>query len=329
MVAVWTTIDRLIRRQGAAALVTVVSTRGSAPREAGARMVIAPDGSISGSIGGGTLEWQAIETARRLIAAGEAADATLRLGFALGPDLGQCCGGRAEVAIERFGSADLERVRHFVLLEASGDFSTETRFGDGTRQTERRVVTGSRPGMQGETDLVETFGERRHPVLLFGAGHVGRALVMALAPLPFAVTWVDAREGAFPSHLPENATAVRETSPVRAVAAAPGDALVVVMTHSHALDLDLCVAALSRGCFPYVGLIGSATKRARFASQLRAAGVSAASIGRLRCPIGVPGIRGKEPAVIAAAVAAELLIVWAGVTATEPPAEESVDNFTS
>lgn len=327
MAATWTTIERLIRHQGGAALVTVVSARGSTPREAGARMVVAPDGSISGSIGGGTLEWQAIEAARRLVAG--SAGPTLRRSFALGPDLGQCCGGRAEIAIERFDTTDLELVGSFALLEVSGGFTAATRFGGRAEPTERRIVTGTRPGMQGEADLMETFGERRQPVLLFGAGHVGRALVLALAPLPFAVTWIDPRDDAFPTLVPENVTAVRETSPARAVAAAPADAMLVVMTHSHALDLEICAAALSRGDFPYVGLIGSATKRARFASQLRAAGLAQAVINSLRCPIGVPGIRGKEPAVIAAAVAAELLMMRAPVSSAEAPAQESVDNFTS
>ncbi len=327
MAAIWTTIERLIRLQGGAALVTVVAAHGSTPREAGAHMVVAPDGSISGSIGGGTLEWQAIEAAQRLVAG--VAGTTLRRGFALGPDLGQCCGGRAEIAIERFGTTDLERVGGLALLEVSGGFTAATRFGGGTDPTERRIVAGAHLGKHTEADLMETFGERRQPVLLFGAGHVGRALVLALAPLPFAVTWIDPRDDAFPTLVPENVTAIREASPARAVAAAPADAMLVVMTHSHALDLEICAAALSRGVFPYVGLIGSATKRARFASQLRAAGVAQAVTNSLRCPIGVPGIRGKEPAVIAAAVAAELLMMRARVSFTEPPAQESVDNFTS
>lgn len=326
MARTWTTVERLIRTQGAAALVTVVATRGSTPREAGARMVVAPDGAISGSIGGGSLEWLALEEARRMLAA-QPAGATLRRDVALGPDLGQCCGGRAGIAIESFGPADLERVGRFALLEASGGFAARTRFGDTARPTERRVI-GDAPAGAREGDMVEVFEDARRPVLLFGAGHVGRALVMALAPLPFAVTWVDPREDAFPALVPENVTAVREASPARMAAAAPADAMVVVMTHSHALDLDICRAALGREAFAYVGLIGSATKRARFVSQLRAAGLTDEALDRLRCPIGVAGITGKEPAVIAAAVAAELLIVRAGGAVATGRAQESVDNFT-
>lgn len=328
MAAVWTIIERLVRQQGAAALVTVVSTRGSAPREAGAHMVVAPDGAIAGSIGGGTLEWRAIHIARAALA-GQAPAETLRRSFALGPDLGQCCGGRAEIAIERFNAADLDRVGRYALLEASGGFMAATRFGDATRPTERRIATGSLKDLPQGRDILETFGDRRHPVLLFGAGHVGRALVLALAPLPFAVTWTDSRADAFPGIMPENVTAVLESRPARLIAAAPAEALVVVMTHSHALDLDICAAALARHSFPYVGLIGSATKRARFVSQLAAAGLAQAAIDRLRCPIGVPGIRGKEPPVIAAAVAAELLTMRTQRMADLTGAQESVDNFTS
>jgi|FEC22Drversion2_1045045.scaffolds.fasta_scaffold00517_5 xanthine dehydrogenase accessory factor len=327
MATVWTIIERLIRQQGAAALVTVVSTRGSAPREAGARMAVAPGGAIAGSIGGGTLEWRAIDIARTILADGDSA-ATLRRSFALGPDLGQCCGGRAEIAIERFGAADLDRVGQYALLEASGGFAAATRFGDSTRPTERRIATGRLTSPPEDCDLVETFGDRRHPVLLFGAGHVGRALILALAPLPFAVTWADSRADAFPELMPENVTAVLESRPAGLVADAPAEALVVIMTHSHALDLDICAAALARNTFPYVGVIGSATKRARFASQLAAAGLGQSAIDRLRCPIGVPGISGKEPPIIAAAVAAELLIMRTRHRAGTTGAQEAVDNFT-
>jgi xanthine dehydrogenase accessory factor len=156
--------------------------------------------------------------------------------------------------------------------------------------------------------LTEGFGDDRRPLVLFGAGHVGRALVLALAPLPFFVTWVDPRPDAFPAYLPANVTATRLDDPVAALAGAAAGSFVLVMTHSHPLDLALVHAALADDRFPYVGLIGSRSKRTRFEKRLAAGGIAAGRIAELVCPIGVGGITAKAPAVIAAATAAELLV---------------------
>ncbi len=145
-------------------------------------------------------------------------------------------------------------------------------------------------------------------MLLFGAGHVGRALALALAPLPFAVRWIDSRRDAFPAYAPANVALIHSSEPAGELAAAPDGALVVVMTHSHALDLDIVAAALAAERFCFVGLIGSSTKRARFLSQMRAAGISEAALARLVCPIGAPVLESKDPAVIAASTAVQLLI---------------------
>jgi xanthine dehydrogenase accessory factor len=143
---------------------------------------------------------------------------------------------------------------------------------------------------------------------LFGAGHVARALVLALAPLPFRIRWIDERPEAFPTVMPGNVDPVRTRDSAAEIAAAPSGAFILVMTHSHALDLDIVAAALASSRLPYIGLIGSATKRARFERRLRALGMEDARIRDLVCPIGVTGIDGKEPAVIAASVAAQLLL---------------------
>ncbi|HTN98503.1 MAG TPA: xanthine dehydrogenase accessory protein XdhC [Nordella sp.] len=145
------------------------------------------------------------------------------------------------------------------------------------------------------------------PLYLFGAGHVGRALVLALAPLPFATSWIDPRRDSFPTALPANVTPVRAGNPVAELNnAAPGTFL-LVMTHSHALDLAIVDRALRDARFPYVGLIGSASKRARFLSRLRQAGIGEDGFAAFKCPIGLSGITSKEPAIIAAATVAELL----------------------
>ena len=156
------------------------------------------------------------------------------------------------------------------------------------------------------------------PVLLFGAGHVGRAVVLALAPLPFAVRWVDSRADQFPQYVPQNVVTVCTGDVIHELDEASRDAMVIVMTHSHALDFDITAAALQRESFEYVGLIGSDTKRSRFVHWARQIGVTSGQISRLVCPIGILEIRGKEPAMIAAGLAAQLLIAREHATVPLP-----------
>jgi xanthine dehydrogenase accessory factor len=184
---------------------------------------------------------------------------------------------------------------------------------------DRDIPAGAAEWHQGT--LIEGFGEALRPLLIFGAGHVGRALTLALAPLPFSVTWIDPRPDAFPAHLPLNVTARQIENPVDAIAMAPPGAFVLVMTHSHALDLEVVHAALADGRFHYVGLIGSATKRARFEKRLAELGIDRSRVDELVCPIGVDGIHSKLPAVIAAATIAELLIRDEALRARENPAD--------
>jgi xanthine dehydrogenase accessory factor len=229
-----------------AVLVTVLTAKGSTPREAGAKMVVSADG-LAGTIGGGNLEHQCEAAARGLLADG--ADGPSTRDFPLGPALGQCCGGHVTV-------------------------------------------------------LFEVLRPPKLHIGLFGAGHVGKALVKLLADLPCRVSWIDARPEALPANLPPNVASVRTAEPARAVGALPAGSLVLVMTHDHALDFEIVVAALGRPDLLAVGLIGSATKRARFVSRLARQGIDTE---RLICPIGVPGIEGKEPAVVAVSVAAQIL----------------------
>ncbi len=187
--------------------------------------------------------------------------------FPLGPELAQCCGGRMTVRFELFTPADAARI------------------------VERAAFEDTR----GMTSLA-----------LFGAGHVGRALVLALAPLPFQVRWIDSRVDAFPALAPTNVDMHAPANPVAEIDGLADGAFVLVMTHSHPLDLAIVSQALARG-FPFVGLIGSATKRARFEGRMRDTGLSDAARQRLVCPVGIEGIDGKEPAIIAASMAAALL----------------------
>ena len=310
--SVWPTIERFIAEHGAAVLVTLADAQGSSPREPGARMVVRPDGAFSGTIGGGALEWTALAEAQSMLARGED---FRRLSKALGPDLGQCCGGRVVVTLERFAARDRENVKVLAQAERAGAIVTVAAACSG--RLARHLAAPNEPTARGDAlytklrggRIVERFGEHVTSLYLFGAGHVGRALVLALAPLPFAVTWFDPRPGAFPAHIPGNVTCVNEVNPADALSRAPAEAFVTIMTHSHALDLDLVAAALKSRRFPYVGLIGSATKRARFVSTLAKLGLARADIDRLVCPIGLCEIQDKAPPAIAASIVAQLLIV--------------------
>ncbi len=319
---IWPTLLSALERDDRAALVTIVAIQGSTPREAGARMVVGPDRRFSGSIGGGALELAAIdEAAARL--AGMDRPGTLLRSQALGPELGQCCGGRVDLLFETFDREAIPDIAPLAERERSGIFRTEGRITPAG--VERHVVAESSSADVGATavlrgdHLTETFGDQRRALYLFGAGHVGRALVLALAPLPFDVTWLDSRPDAFPAHLPPRTEAVHLDNPEVAVAAAPWNSFGLVMTHSHQLDLEIVRALLSDSRFAYVGLIGSATKRARFVRQLTEAGLAAARIDELVCPIGIAGIRSKHPAAIAAATVAELLTRDEALAAGQAP----------
>ncbi|SHN18769.1 xanthine dehydrogenase accessory protein XdhC [Roseibium suaedae] len=305
---VWAHIAKLLESDGACALITVARADGSTPREAGARMVVRADGGFFGTIGGGMLEFQSIAWAREALAA-SIPGLTLRR-FSLGPDLGQCCGGRADLGVEVFCREQLAEARGFAALEASGlAFHTRALPEDGKPLRRKLVELAESPfALSGNGELTETFGEAARPLVLFGAGHVGRALVLSLAQLPFAVTWADSRADAFPLAVPGNVTKQLSSDPAEVLRAAPDGAFVLVMTHSHALDEDIVAAALGAQRFAYVGVIGSLTKRARFEKRLAARGLSKSLISDLVCPIGADGPKSKLPAAIAAGVTVELLI---------------------
>lgn len=312
----WSAVRDLLERHGGCAMVSVLALQGSAPREVGARMVVAPDGSFHGTIGGGTLEYEAIAIAVAQAADTAGADLLKLRTFTLGPDLGQCCGGRVTLAVESFSLARLDEARCLADLAERGGFATRAAIGAAGEVAPREIVAGEdtvdAPLALSAGLLEERFTAGETRLMLFGAGHVGRAIVLALASLPFRVTWVDSRVNAFPAHTPRSVearhvadppTIFRETAQAGAVPAE-----VLIMTHDHALDLAIADAALRAPGIGGVGMIGSATKAARMISRLRAAGHGAEALDRFRCPIGIPGIASKEPAAIAVAVAAELML---------------------
>lgn len=204
--------------------------------------------------------------------------------------------------------------RNLAELEAAGrPFATSANVTDG-QAVRRDIIEPSgefRFTLSGDGKLTEVFGVNRRPLHLFGAGHVGKALVLALAPLPFEITWIDSRADVFPAAVPANVRKVlmdRDANTAAdLLAQAPSEAFVLAMTHSHALDEKIMAAALSAQRFDYCGVIGSATKRARFEKRLQTRGLAPSLVQAMVCPVGNPAIRSKQPAVIAAGVVVDLL----------------------
>jgi xanthine dehydrogenase accessory factor len=302
-----------LSKYAAVARVTVVALRGSAPREPGASMLVDLDATM-GTIGGGRLEWQAIQAARELL--GDATAAPVRIDdLILGPDLGQCCGGRVELWLERLSRGDLPWLRE-AARRLRGRHGVAIATGLDGRVASHRVLAppAGAAGLElqrltaGNATLLEVLRPQRLPLWIFGAGHVGQALIRLLSPLAlFDIVWVDSRPELLPAGLAECVTTEACAAPTGLVdTAAPGTHY-VVLTHDHALDYELCRRILARGDAGWLGLIGSASKSARFRSRLRRDGISAERLSQLHCPIGIDGIASKLPAAIAIAIAAQLL----------------------
>jgi xanthine dehydrogenase accessory factor len=242
-----------LQQQGeACVLVTIIEERGSTPRNAGSKMVVSA-GRIFDTIGGGHLEYKAMEIAREMLASGSQHTRLER--FSLGASLGQCCGGVNVL-------------------------------------------------------LFEPMGQPQAHIAVFGAGHVGRALVPLLASLPCRVRWIDSREAEFPAQMPEGVTLILSEDVIEEVDNLPAGSYCIVMTHNHQLDLELAAAILKRGDFSYFGLIGSKTKRMKFEHRLRDRGFDAAVLQRMRCPMGLTEVKGKLPMEIAVSIAGEVIATY-------------------
>lgn len=241
----------------------LTSVRGSSPREQGTFMLVGRK-ALFGTIGGGALEYMVIEHARRLIANGQAEEA---MDVPLGPEIGQCCGGRVGVSLAHADGAKRKELAELVAAE--------------------------------EAALPHVF--------VFGAGHVGRALAQILALLPVQLEVIDTRReelDLLPASIKSRAVAMPEA----VVRSAPQGSSYVILTHDHALDFLIAQEALARGDSPYVGMVGSQTKRAKFSSWFRGEGGDAGALERLILPIGQMGLGDKRPAVIAALAAAEIMV---------------------
>lgn len=313
------TLEDLIGQHGPIIRVVMAEIRGSVPREAGAAMTVWETG-FDGTIGGGALEWEAqAEARRRLARPADAADGIRA--YPLGPALSQCCGGHCTLAFERWDMPRLDGLSRDapVFARPVRAPSAATAAGEEPPPAIRGALRAARS--KGEAGFVfapgsppwlaEPVTRRRTPLWLWGAGHVGRAVVRVFEDLPFSITWIDDAEARFPAVVPGHAERVVATDVARLAVHAPDDAAHLVMTYSHALDLEICHSVLRQGSFSRLGLIGSATKAARFRARLGALGHADDAIARLECPIGLQRdgavLGGKAPAEIAISIAADHL----------------------
>lgn len=286
-----------VKTHGQVTRVVIAAIKGSSPREVGAAMLVWPSGQ-SGTIGGGTLEFQAAEAARSQTVPDRLTH------HALGPDMGQCCGGAVSLFSEVFDLKAVEALDDTVIARSASKDEMPL-------SVKRLLATARGQGIAPEPQLidgwmVEHVHKPTRDLWIWGAGHVGRALVDVLSPLPdIAITWVDTGSERFPASAPAGVTTVPAAKPAELVRHAPPDAEHLVLTYSHNLDLELCNRLLSHD-FRFAGLIGSATKWARFRSRLAALGHAPEQISRITCPIGDPAL-GKHPQMIAVGVAAQLL----------------------
>jgi len=281
-------LKEFLGHPGRIALVEVAATKGSTPREAGAFMLVSRS-SIFGTIGGGQLEYMAIEKARQMLArvrsrspAGEARieanEVCATLDIPLGPEIGQCCGGRVEVLIR--------------IID---------------RTIEQRLIAEA-----------ESEEAHRPHIYVFGGGHVGQALAASLALLPVHAVVIETRAEALEG-MPDTVETRLTPMPEAEVRKAPAGTAFAILTHDHALDFLIVAEALKRGDTAYVGMIGSRTKKATFKSWfLKSAEGSEAEFDRLISPIGGNGVKDKRPPVIAALAAAEIMTALVSHAAQAP-----------
>jgi len=286
----------LVSRHHRVARILVVGTKGSVPRAAGTSMHVWEGGQI-GTIGGGRLEHDAVTQALR----GTRVDHV-----ALGPGVGQCCGGAVTLVTEVFDAQSLPAPHDpYHLRHVTGTARTPLAIQRG--MLAMRNAKFATPLVFSDGWLLEPLQPPARDLWIFGAGHVGRALVQVLAPLPdFRITWVDTSPDRFPEDVADGVTLLPAKNPADVVRFAPGGAEHLILTYSHALDLEICHRLLLHE-FAQAGLIGSKTKWARFRSRLRNLGHTDAQISRIHCPIGQPEL-GKHPQAIAVGVAATLLL---------------------
>lgn len=301
------TLAQTVKDHGRVARILIADHKGSSPREAGTSMLVWDTG-FSGTIGGGALEYQAIDNAQKQLQSKTLASVQR---IPLGPNLGQCCGGSVTLVTEYFTQANLPETDTIYARPVKPN-TPEPLW---VKRIQAKLRNGAETPFAHLQDgwLVEPINQPLQPVWIYGAGHVGRAIIDTLQGLPFDVTWIDTSADRFPAEIPEKITQLVAQKPAHVVKHAPANAQHYILTYSHAIDLELCHAILSHS-FKALGLIGSKTKRARFTTKLQALGHSSTQISRIICPIGDPSL-GKEPKAIALGITSALILERANVTA--------------
>ncbi|MDB2390630.1 xanthine dehydrogenase accessory protein XdhC [Alphaproteobacteria bacterium] len=287
---------------------SVIQVQGSAPRAVGANMLITTD-TIWDTIGGGALEFEVMKQARRDIAKIKLSPVKWHrrvVDIALGPDMGQCCGGHVRVLIEAFTIAEMPDLR--ILVDSDQTVLHPLKTGLPLQLADADLIDDGATIIDDKTSFLLPHKSYQRPLFIYGAGHVGRALVSIIAGLGFDVYWVDISPDRFPADVPNWVSEVIAIDPTLIAAHAPIDAFHLVITHSHALDQAICHTVLAGEGFARLGLIGSKTKNARFRSRLGKAGITDDVLARLTCPIGIDLVTGKQPARVAISIVAQLAI---------------------
>jgi xanthine dehydrogenase accessory factor len=299
-------LQALQRQEANCVMVTVASIVGSTPREVGCKLLVTAD-AVYGTIGGGNLEYQACRIAREILANPEPQHLKR---FPLGAGLGQCCGGLVNLLFEPIvGACDwISAALDYERLDR--EWVREVAMGEGDTQVFVRLYSSGEKTRLTDSRFIEVNRSVAIELTLFGAGHVGRAIVNTLIDLPVNIRWVDSRDDQFPDNFASNVEVICTDTPEAEVDAANPNAYFLVMTHDHALDQVLSEHILKRDDFAYFGLIGSKSKRRMFETRMQRRGIDADKFSGMTCPIGVDGITGKQPAMIAISVVAQIMQVY-------------------
>ncbi|BBP43888.1 xanthine dehydrogenase accessory protein XdhC [Thiosulfativibrio zosterae] len=326
----WTRLATLAQQTEIFMLVSVAKVQGSSPREVGAKMAVFAN-RIEGTIGGGHLEYAAIEQAKTLL--NQAPDHHISLTQTpLTPRFDQCCGGQVTLVFEKINPItspwlnDLARLLKPFSAEKPPKFNQAWLVFDPI--SFKKHISQSPP--QPEKHLIiETIQPHPFPIMIFGAGHVGKALVNQLQFLDAKVTLVDSRADQFPEQPPAHIQCITTQNWQSLIDSAPSHTYFLILTHSHQLDFALTQAILQKGQFAYCGLIGSKTKKVRFERQLSANGLTQPQIASLTCPIGLHNIPGKSPEILAISVVAQLLQIQAQASSLKPSTHKELRHVTA
>lgn len=308
----WKVISEQYQTDTSFVLVTVAKVQGSSPRETGAKMLVNKHKTL-GTIGGGNLEFFAIQQAKEILNCSEDNSMTEHK-TPLIPQYDQCCGGLVQLIFEKVNpktSHWLHELHNLVSKNQQAwlitNIKEKQRFIQTSLETEPTNSPQNTPWLTKQSILIEPVHNTALPIIIFGTGHVGKALINQLQHLNVHITAVDSRAEQLPKTSGNNIMSIHTENWQNIVTKAPNNAYFLVLTHSHKLDYQITEEILQKEHFDYCGLIGSKTKKIRFERQLLSTGISQLQLNKMTCPIGLPSIQGKTPEIIAASVVAQIL----------------------